>query len=279
MSGRIAARAVMRAQSWVRSINHGGWWAASRCTLRRTNAARISFRFSRHLQSPHGCARQSAASPSAQALRDSAAEGNKERLQTLLAPLHDASGTSALLREMIESRRIFQPLAWTPEEACSSSRRSQLEDSGLIIRVPDWWSGGRSAVRPAVTVTVEAVEQRKGMCTDALMSFSVEVAMGGEKLTRRTRPHSCQRGSADFAQRPVGGDRSRQTPRSSRQMASGCRRDMNGIPFHIGLRLLAGIGGTAGEADELNAAASGPPSPPGGNSMTSSPNSAIRRDS
>jgi non-specific serine/threonine protein kinase len=193
--------------------------------------------------------------PLAQALRESAAEGNKELLQTLLAPLHEASGASPLLREMIETRRIFQPLAWTPEEAWQFLREiPKLEDSGLIIRVPDWWSGGRSAGRPAVTVTVESGEQRKGMGVDALMSFSVEVAMGGEKLT----PEELARILASDAPlislkgQWVEIDRAklREALDKWRQAAAA---SMNGIPFHIGLRLLAGIGSAEGEAEELNA--------------------------
>jgi superfamily II DNA or RNA helicase len=193
--------------------------------------------------------------PLAQALRDSAAEGNKELLQTLLAPLHEASGASALLRDMIESRRIFQPLAWTAEEAWYFLQEiPKLEDSGLIVRVPDWWSGGRSKTRPAVTVTVESGEQRKGMGVDSLMRFDVGVAMGGDKLTPEelARILASEAPLISLKGQWVEIDRAkfREALDKWRQAAAA---SVNGIPFHVGLRMLAGMAGAAGEAEELTA--------------------------
>ncbi len=193
--------------------------------------------------------------PLAQALRDSAAEGNRQLLQTLLAPLHEASGTSALLRDMIETRRIFQPLAWTPEEAWQFLREiPQFEDAGLMVRVPDWWSGGQSASRPAVTVTVESGEQRKGMGVDSLLSFSVDVAMGGEKLTPEelARILASEAPLISLKGQWVEIDRAklREALDKWRQAAAA---SLNGIPFHVGLRMLAGMGTVTAGAEDLAA--------------------------
>jgi hypothetical protein len=194
--------------------------------------------------------------PLKQALTDSAAEGNKELLQTLLAPLHEASGTSALLRELIESRRVFQPLAWTAEEAWHFLREiPKFENAGIIVRVPDWWSGGRSASRPAVSVTVESGEQRRGLGVDSLLNFSVDVAMGGEKLTEEElarllaseAPLISLKGQWVEIDRDKLRDALEKWQRAAAASAAG-------IPFHIGLRMLSGmIPGAAGEAEELAA--------------------------
>jgi non-specific serine/threonine protein kinase len=183
--------------------------------------------------------------PLGQALRDSAAEGNHSLLQTLLAPLHAAAQSSGLIADMVESRRIFQPLAWTPEEAWHFLKEIPvLEDAGLIVRIPDWWSRGRSASRPVVTVTVESGEARKGMGVDSLLNFSVDVAMGGEKLT----PEELERLLASEAPLiSLKGEWVEVDRAKLREALDKWRRaaaaSINGIPFHIGLRLMAGLPG------------------------------------
>ncbi len=193
--------------------------------------------------------------PLKQALADSAEKGNKALLQTLLAPLHEASGTSPLLRELIESRQVFQPLAWTAEEAWHFLREiPKLEDAGLIVRVPDWWSGGRSTARPAVTVTVESGEARQGVGVDSLMNFSVDVAMGGEKLTPEelARLLASEAPLISLKGRWVEIDRAKLREALDKWQRAAAA-SAAGIPFHIGLRLLSGMAVTAGEAENLEA--------------------------
>ena len=41
---------------------------------------------------------------------------------------------------MVESREIYHPLAWTPREAYRFLQDIPVfEESGLVVRVPDWW--------------------------------------------------------------------------------------------------------------------------------------------
>jgi superfamily II DNA or RNA helicase len=192
----------------------------------------------------------------AKALQENAAVGNKEMLQTLLAPLHEASGQSALLRELIETRQAFQALAWTPEEAWRFLREIPvLEDAGLIVRVPDWWRGGKSAARPAVTVTVESGEQRKGMGVDALLKFDVSVAVGGQVLTPEELARILESDAPLISLKGqwVEIDRAKLRDALDRWQRAAAA-SMNGIPFHIGLRMMSGMGGgVAGEAEELSA--------------------------
>lgn len=258
MSGRIAAAGD--AGAVLAEINKA-WRLVGRVTLHLAENRRsedFPFAFLATYSHRMDARGQVQHLPLAQALRDSAAEGNNERLQTLLAPLHEASGSSPLLREMIETRRVFQPLAWTPEEAWQFLREiPKLETSGLIVRVPDWWSRGRSATRPAVTVTVESGEQRKGMGVDSLLSFSVEVAMGGEKLTPEELARILESGAPLISLKGqwVEIDRTRLSE-ALEKWKQAAAASINGIPFHIGLRLLSGMGNQA-EAGAAELTASG----------------------
>ena len=56
-----------------------------------------------------------------------------------------------------------------------------FEESGLVVRVPDWWKPSRPP-RPVVNVKIDG---RKGttLDVDALLDFSVNVTLDGEPLT------------------------------------------------------------------------------------------------
>jgi superfamily II DNA or RNA helicase len=120
--------------------------------------------------------------PLARALQEYAGAKNKTALSSLLAPVQRAAEKSTLARELVETRRLFQPLVWTPEDAHRFLREIPVfEESGLVVRVPDWWKGGRPA-RPQVNVRIgEKPGNLLGF--ESLMDFSVEVALEGERLT------------------------------------------------------------------------------------------------
>src|SRR5256886_7473930 len=73
-------------------------------------------------------------------------------------------------------------MAGPPAEAHRSRRAiPAVEAAGLVVRVPDWWRPRRPP-RPEVTVRVgEKKPSAVGM--DALLDFSVAVALGDAKLT------------------------------------------------------------------------------------------------
>ena len=55
--------------------------------------------------------------PLSRALRELAGAKNKKALVRLLSPVHLASQKSALVKELVDSGDLYQPLAWTPREA------------------------------------------------------------------------------------------------------------------------------------------------------------------
>ncbi len=120
--------------------------------------------------------------PLARALEESSARGDRQALLHLLVPLQRAAEQSAWLAELIDSGAIYEAMAWTPTEAHRFLRAiPAFEAAGLIVRVPDWWRP-RHPPRPEVTVRV-GDKKPSAVGMDALLDFSVAVALGDEKLT------------------------------------------------------------------------------------------------
>src|SRR5205807_4244831 len=78
--------------------------------------------------------------PLGRALQQYAGARNRQALLSLLVPLQRASERSALVKELVDSGDVYHPLAWSPREAHRFLQDIPVfEDSGLIVRVPDWW--------------------------------------------------------------------------------------------------------------------------------------------
>ena len=58
--------------------------------------------------------------PLSSALRELAGAKNKKALVRLLSPVQQACEHSALVKELVDSGDLYQPLAWTPREAYRS---------------------------------------------------------------------------------------------------------------------------------------------------------------
>ena len=120
--------------------------------------------------------------PLGNALREYAGAQNKQALLSLLLPIQRAAGKSVLARELFESQRIFQPLAWSPREAHRFLKEVPIfEESGVLVRLPDWWKAGHPP-RPAVSVTV-GQGKPSGVGLDALLDFKAALSLDGETLT------------------------------------------------------------------------------------------------
>ncbi|MBI3838819.1 MAG: DEAD/DEAH box helicase [Planctomycetia bacterium] len=122
--------------------------------------------------------------PLGQALKEYLGVENRPALLSLLTPIQQAAEQSALVRELVESGDVYQPLAWTPTDAFRFLQDIPIfEDSGLLVRVPDWWRAKRPP-RPIVSVKLG---ERKGsvLGADALLDFSVEVVLEDERLSAK----------------------------------------------------------------------------------------------
>jgi len=120
--------------------------------------------------------------PLARAVQMFGAQQDQAALQSLLEPVRAAAAKCRWVSDMLESRQLFQALKWTPAEAYSFVRDiAVLQDAGIVVKVPDWWNGGRPS-RATVTVTIDA-DQPSSVGLGALLSFSLTLSMNGEPLT------------------------------------------------------------------------------------------------
>jgi non-specific serine/threonine protein kinase len=178
--------------------------------------------------------------PLAKAVEESADRRDQAKLVELLAPVRAAAERSPLIREWLDSRSIFSPHAITIGEAHRFLRDvPAMEESGLAVRVPDWWKR-RSPPRPTVQVRL-GTGKPSALGTDGLLDFSVDLAVDGEPLSEAeardlldgTESMTLLRGRWVEVDRQRLGEALAQWKQLQREHASG-------IDFVTGMRLLAG---------------------------------------
>ena len=118
--------------------------------------------------------------PLRKALQQYAGAKNRPALIKLLAPVQQAAERCDWVMKSVDSGEVFQPMAWTAEQAYAFLRTtSELEDSGLSVRLPDWW---RKRARPQVSVTIGQTTQST-LGTGAVLDFNMKVALGDESVS------------------------------------------------------------------------------------------------
>lgn len=124
--------------------------------------------------------------PLADALKTYAGANDRSKLESLLEPVRRASNESALVRELLESKALFAPQAWTIGQAHRFLTESQrIEAAGVVVRLPDWWSA-RKPPRPQVQVRIGS-KPTSTLGLDQLLDFEVELALDGQPLTAEER--------------------------------------------------------------------------------------------
>ncbi|MBX3734885.1 MAG: DEAD/DEAH box helicase, partial [Verrucomicrobiae bacterium] len=120
--------------------------------------------------------------PLGRALEEYAGAKNRTALTSLLSPVQRAAAASPLARELLESRAVFHPQAWTPGQAYRFLKEIPLlEKAGLMVRIPDWWKAGHPP-RPQVQVCIGGQPARQ-FGADSLLDFKLEKTLDGEPLT------------------------------------------------------------------------------------------------
>ncbi|MBI4623577.1 MAG: DEAD/DEAH box helicase [Verrucomicrobia bacterium] len=192
--------------------------------------------------------------PLGRALQEYAGARNRAALLALLAPVQRAAEKSPLARELVDSQRVFQPQAWTPREAHRFLRDIPLfEDSGLLVRIPDWWKAGRPS-RPTVSVTVGGVKTA-GLGLDALLDFKVALTLDGEAIGAEewARIAATDAGLVLLKGRWVEVDRAKLQTVLDHWRTLEAARKQGGVSFADGLRLLAGAQPGAGAPEAAEA--------------------------
>jgi non-specific serine/threonine protein kinase len=129
--------------------------------------------------SAHGKARHL---PLAQALSEFSDGKSQARLLSLLKPVQGGAEQCGWLREMVDAGEIYHPLRWTPADAYQFlTDVPKLEAAGIVVRAPGTWQASRPA-RPLVKASLGA-RPPSLLGKDALLDFSVEVTLDGERLS------------------------------------------------------------------------------------------------
>jgi len=115
------------------------------------------------------------------ALQEYAGAGDHATLLGLLLPVQTAAEHSPWLKALLDSGAIYQPIAWTPNEAYQFLRNVPVfEASGIVVRIPDWW---RPRQPPRPQVRVQVGQKAAGLGFAALLDFDVTLELNGETLT------------------------------------------------------------------------------------------------
>jgi len=186
--------------------------------------------------------------PLREALRQYAGEKNRAALVKLLTPVHRASQEIPWVRELVDSGAIYQPLAWTPAEAYRLLRAApRLEESGLLVRLPDWW---KQRPRPRVAVTIGDRRQRR-FDANAMLDFKVELALGEQRLSDEEWQAllAAEEGLVLLRGQWVEVDRQR-LGEALEHWQHLERQAQDGLSFVEGMRLLAGAPRELGGEDE-----------------------------
>ncbi|MBA3709097.1 MAG: ATP-dependent helicase, partial [Planctomycetes bacterium] len=190
--------------------------------------------------------------PLGEALREYAAASDKERLLALLAPLQRAAEACVWLKGLIDRREIFQPLRWTAGQALTFLNDSpRLEQAGLVVRMPAQWRANRPS-RPTVSATVGG-RQPSLVGQDALLDFSVRIALDGEALSAAEVKTllASSRGLVFLRGRwvEIDAERLQRTLEHFREVEKTAAD--HGLGFHQAMRLLAEAGDVGGTAEAV----------------------------
>lgn len=169
------------------------------------------------------------------------ANTGQKLLLKLLKPLREASKKSKLIDELIETKKIYQPISWTPEQAFSFlSELDIYEHCGIIVRVPAWWNR-KNQPKVKVQITVDSNRKNK-VDFDSLLSFSAKLAIGNQALTAKEWKELSEANSrlvylkGNWVQ--VDKEKIQQTLDHWNEIASTSKEE--GVSFTSAMRLLAG---------------------------------------
>ena len=108
-------------------------------------------------------------------------QNEREKLLSLLSCLNRAAEVSELISGFMENGELFHPLRLTAEEAYTFLKQIEdIDNTGILCRIPNWWRKKASAV----SLSVSLGEERPSMLGfDALISMQPKLTVDGVELT------------------------------------------------------------------------------------------------
>ncbi|MDR1053078.1 MAG: DEAD/DEAH box helicase [Planctomycetaceae bacterium] len=120
--------------------------------------------------------------PLSKALTEYASAKDRNGLLRLLQPINNAAEKCDWVRAMVDDQTVYQPRAWTAKQAYELLQNiPALEESGLIVRVPDWWKN-KHAARPQVKINI-GTKNTTNLSVNSLLEFHLETVLDGKELT------------------------------------------------------------------------------------------------
>lgn len=118
--------------------------------------------------------------PLRKALELYAGNRNKPALIKLLTPVNEASTRCKWVKEMVDNGDIYRPMAWSANKAYQLLKSApDLEESGLSLRLPDWW---KKKPKPRVNAVIGET-RKSNFGIESMLDFQVEVALGDDYLS------------------------------------------------------------------------------------------------
>jgi non-specific serine/threonine protein kinase len=179
--------------------------------------------------------------PLSQALAEFSDGKSQARLLSLLTPVQRAAEVCEWLRTMVDSGEIYHPLRWLPADAYQFlTDVPKLEAAGIIVRAPGAWHAGRPG-RPQVKASI-GTRPPSLLGKDALLDFSMEVTLDGERLSAAEIKALLAAGDGLqlLRGRWVEVDRKKLGRMLERFQAIERAAAQNGLPFAEAMRLVAG---------------------------------------
>jgi hypothetical protein len=110
-------------------------------------------------------------------------DGDRDKLLDLLATVHEGAKRSSVLKEMLASGSIFQPLAWSAGQAYPFLKDIPVfEDAGILCRIPDWWKAGSQRV----SLDLQFGSQKSAFVgMESILSFQARLLLDGVPLSKK----------------------------------------------------------------------------------------------
>ncbi len=106
---------------------------------------------------------------------------DREKLLELLGTVYRAARDSDLLPGLLERGEIFHPLGWWPQEAYTFLQEVPLyEKSGILCRIPNWWSAKASGAALSVNI---GDNQPTFVGMDAILNCVPSLTINGVPIT------------------------------------------------------------------------------------------------